>query len=410
MKALLWYGTKDVRFEEVPDPVIQDDRDIIIEVTRTAICGSDLHLYHGYMPAMERGDILGHEFMGRVIEKGRAVTRRQLGERVVVPFTISCGQCPFCTRQLFSLCDVSNPDAAKQKEMYGSSTAGLFGYSHLMGGFAGGQAQYVRVPFGDVGPIAIPEHLEDDRVLFLSDILPTAWMAVENTGITPGDTIAIWGCGPVGLLAIRCAWLQGAGRVIAIDRIPERLAMARVQGKAEVLDSSQVDVVEVLREMCGGQGPHACIDAVGMEAHGTSLGEIYDYVKQAVKLETDRPNVLRQAIQACRKGGTLSVPGVYLGAIDSLPFGTAFAKGLTFKMGQTHVQRYLPDLLRRVAEDEIDPSFIISHRLPLSAAPHAYDIFSTHEDRCTKVVLDPRDGSPLNSEVQATAVDIVVPV
>lgn len=409
MKALRWYGIKDVRVEQVPDPVIRDDHDLIIEVTSTAICGSDLHLYHGYMPTMERGDILGHEFMGRVIDKGKAVTKRQLGDRVVVPFTISCGQCPFCTRQLFSLCDTSNPNAAKQKELYGAATAGLFGYSHLMGGFSGGQAQYVRVPFGDVGPIKVPEHLDDDRVLFLSDILPTAWMAVENTGLRPGDTIAVWGCGPVGLLAIRCAWLQGAGRVIAIDRIPERLALAQQQGKAEVLDSSQVDVVAMLREMCDGQGPHACIDAVGMEAHGTSLGEIYDYVKQAVRLETDRPNVLRQAIQACRKGGTLSVPGVYAGAIDSIPFGTAFAKALTFRMGQTHVQRYLPDLLRRIEADGIDPSFIISHRLPLGSAAHAYEIFSKHEERCTKVVLDPKRELPVRPAEEAVSITVAMP-
>jgi threonine dehydrogenase-like Zn-dependent dehydrogenase len=408
MKALRWYGTKDVRVEQVPDPVIHDDRDILLEVTRTAICGSDLHLYHGYMPTMERGDILGHEFMGRVIDKGRAVTNLEIGDRVVVPFTISCGQCPFCSERLFSLCDTSNPNAAMQKELYGATTAGLFGYSHLMGGFPGGQAQYVRVPFGDVGPIKVPEHLDDERVLFLSDILPTAWMAVENLALKPGGTVAVWGCGPVGLLAIRCAWLQGAGRVIAIDRIPERLALAREQGKAEVLDSSQLDVVAMLREICDGQGPHGCIDAVGMEAHGTSLGEIYDYVKQAVKLETDRPNVLRQAIQACRKGGTLSVPGVYAGVIDSVPFGTAFNKGLTFRMGQTHVQRYLPDLLRRVEADEIDPSFIISHRLPLSAAPHAYDIFSKHEERCTKVVLDPQRET-VRPETEAIAIDLAVP-
>ncbi len=409
MKALRWYGTKDVRVEQVPDPVITDDRDVIIAVTRTAICGSDLHLYHGYMPTMERGDILGHEFMGRVVEKGRAVTRLQLNDRVVVPFTISCGQCAFCARQLFSLCDTTNPNASKQKEVYGSSTAGLFGYSHLMGGFSGGQAQYVRVPHADVGPIVVPEHLDDERVLFLSDILPTAWMAVENTGLRPGDTIAVWGCGPVGLLAIRCAWLQGAGRVIAIDRTPERLALARTEGKAEVLDSSQVDVVAMLRELCDGQGPDHCIDAVGMEAHGSSLGEIYDYVKQAVKLETDRPNVLRQAIMACRKGGTLSVPGVYAGYIDKVPFGIAFNKGLTFRMGQTHVQRYLPELLQRVDADEIDPSFIISHRLPLSAAPHAYDIFSRHEERCVKVVLDPQHEPTTKPELEAVANTFAMP-
>jgi threonine dehydrogenase-like Zn-dependent dehydrogenase len=338
-----------------------------------------------------------------VVEKGRGVANLEVGDRVVVPFTISCGQCPFCARQLWSLCDNSNPNGHKQKEVYGAATAGLFGYSHLFGGYAGGQAELVRVPYADAGPLRIPEDLEDDRVLFLSDILPTAWMAVENAAIRPGDTVAIWGCGPVGLLAIRCAWLQGAGRVIAIDRVPERLALAERQGRAEVLDAAKVDVVEMLRETCDGQGPHACIDAVGMEAHGTSLGEIYDYVKQAVKLETDRPNVLRQAIQACRKGGTLSVPGVYAGSIDSFPFGTAFAKGLTFRMGQTHVQRYLPDLLKRISAEELDPTFIISHRLPLTAAADAYDIFSRHEQRCTKVVLKPGMApAPATVEVAST--------
>jgi threonine dehydrogenase-like Zn-dependent dehydrogenase len=389
MKALRWYGTKDVRVERVDDPVIREDRDVILEVTSTAICGSDLHLYHGYMPTMEKGDILGHEFMGRVIEKGPGVTNLAIGDRVVVPFTISCGRCPFCARQLWSLCDTTNPNGEKQKELYGASTAGLFGYSHLYGGYAGGQAEYVRVPCADVGPIRIPDELSDDAVLFMSDILPTAWMAVENAAIRPGDTVAVWGCGPVGLLAIRCAWLQGAGRVIAIDRVPERLALAREKGLAEVIDYSTVDVVQMLNEICDGQGPHACIDAVGMEAHGTSLGEIYDYVKQAVKLETDRPNVLRQAIQACRKGGTVSIPGVYGGFIDKVPFGTAFAKGLTFRMGQTHVQKYLPMLLQRIRAGEIDPGFIISHRLPLDSATAAYEIFSKHEDRCTKVVLKP---------------------
>ncbi len=391
MKALRWHGTKDVRVDEVPDPTIIDDGDVILRVTRTAICGSDLHLYHGYMPTMEDGDILGHEFMGEVVATGKAVRRLAIGDRVVVPFTIACGQCPFCTDSLFSLCDTTNPNGEGQRKLYGAATAGLFGYSHLYGGYPGGQAQYVRVPHADVGPIRIPEGVQDESVLFLSDILPTAWMAIENTGIRPGDTVAIWGCGPVGLLAIRCAWVQGAGRVIAIDRVPERLALAKEQGKAEIIDSAQFDVAEELRERCGGQGPHACVDAVGMEAHGTSIGEIYDYVKQAVKLETDRPNVLRQAIQACRKGGTVSVPGVYGGAIDSMPFGTAFTKGLTFRMGQTHVQRYLPMLLERVVRGELDTRFIISHRLPLSDAARGYELFSKHEDSCTKVVLAPWD-------------------
>jgi threonine dehydrogenase-like Zn-dependent dehydrogenase len=389
MRAVRWYGTKDVRVERVPDPVIEDDTDAIIQVSSTAICGSDLHLYHGYMPTMEKGDILGHEFMGVVVAKGAAVKRLALGDRVVVPFAIACGQCEFCHRQLWSLCDASNPNGARQKELHGAATSGLFGYSHLYGGFPGGQAELVRVPFADVGPFKVPPTLSDERVLFMGDILATAWMAVENCGIRPGDTIAVWGAGPVGQLAVRCAWLQGAGRVIAIDHVPERLALARDQGRAEVLDSAHADVVGTLRELCDGQGPHACIDAVGMEAHGTSLGEIYDYVKQAVKLETDRPNVLRQAIQACRKGGTLSVPGVYGGIIDSLPFGTAFAKGLTFRMGQTHVHRYLPILLERIHRGLIDPSAIITHRLPLDEAATAYELFSKKQDECIKVLLKP---------------------
>ncbi len=389
MQALRWYGTRDVRVEEVAEPTIIDPGDALIRITRTAICGSDLHLYHGYMPTMENGDILGHEFMGEVVAIGKSVRQLKIGDRVVVPFTISCGQCSFCARQLWSLCDNSNPEAPRQRQMLGAATAGLFGYSHLYGGFPGGQAEYVRVPFADIGPIVIPEGVSDEAVLFLSDILPTAWMAVENTRIRSGQTIAIWGCGPVGQLAIRCAWLQGAGRVIAIDRLPARLAMARDSGRAETIDASKTHVDEILRELTGGQGPDACIDAVGMEAHGTSLGEIYDYVKQAVHLETDRPNVLRQAIMACRKGGTISVPGVYAGIIDSVPFGVAFAKGLTFRMGQTHVQRYMPQLLEKIVTHQIDPEFIISHRLPLSQAAEAYRLFSDHNEDCTKVVLTP---------------------
>jgi threonine dehydrogenase-like Zn-dependent dehydrogenase len=388
MKALRYYGSKDVRVENVPDPTIQEPGDAIIRITSTAICGSDLHIYHGYIPTMEKGDILGHEFMGEVIATGRGVRRLQVGDRVVVPFVIACGRCPFCDEQKWSLCDNSNPNGEQQRKVHGAATAGLFGYSHLYGGYAGGQAEFVRVPFADAGPIVVPPELPDEAVLFLSDILPTAWMAVENAGIRPGDTIAIWGCGPVGLLAIACAWQQGAGRVISIDSIPERMALAK-RAKAEVLDFSKGDLIDRLLEMTGGQGPHACIDAVGMEAHGTSFGELYDYVKQAVKLETDRPNVLRQAIQACRKGGTLSVPGVYGGFIDKVPFGTAFAKGLTFKMGQTHVQRYLPDLLARVQSGAIDPTFIISHRVALDDAASAYETFSKRQDACTKVVLKP---------------------
>jgi threonine dehydrogenase-like Zn-dependent dehydrogenase len=389
MKALCWYGTHKVRVENVPDPQILNPRDAIIEITTTAICGSDLHLYDGYIPAMEKGDILGHEFMGEVVEVGRGVENLQKGDRVVVPFTIACGRCNFCRQNLWSLCDNSNPNAWIAEKMYGFSASGLFGYSHLYGGYAGGQAEYARVPYADVGPIKIPDGLSDEQVLFLSDIFPTGYMAAENCNIQPGDTVAVWGCGPVGQFAIKSAYLLGAERVIAMDRIPERLRMAQEQGHAEVFNYEDADVVEVLKEMTGGRGPDACIDAVGMEAHGTSIGAVNDTVKQKVRLGTDRPHVLRQAIQACGKGGTVSIPGVYGGFLDKVPFGAAFAKGLTFKMGQTHVHRYLRPLLERIERGEIDPSFVITHRLSLDEAPGGYDIFKHKEDECIKVVLKP---------------------
>jgi threonine dehydrogenase-like Zn-dependent dehydrogenase len=389
MKALCWYGTHKVRVENVPDPQILNPRDAIIEITTTAICGSDLHLYDGYIPTMEKGDILGHEFMGEVVEVGRGVENLQKGDRVVVPFTIACGRCNFCRQNLWSLCDNSNPNAWIAEKMYGFSASGLFGYSHLYGGYAGGQAEYARVPYADVGPIKIPDGLSDEQVLFLSDIFPTGYMAAENCNIQPGDTVAVWGCGPVGQFAIKSAYLLGAERVIAMDRIPERLRMAQEQGHAEVFNYEDADVVEVLKEMTGGRGPDACIDAVGMEAHGTSIGAVNDTVKQKVRLGTDRPHVLRQAIQACGKGGTVSIPGVYGGFLDKVPFGAAFAKGLTFKMGQTHVHRYLRPLLERIERGEIDPSFVITHRLSLEEAPGGYDIFKHKEDECIKVVLKP---------------------
>lgn len=389
MKALCWYGTHKVRVENVPDPQILNPRDAIIEITTTAICGSDLHLYDGYIPAMEKGDILGHEFMGEVVEVGRGVENLQKGDRVVVPFTIACGRCNFCRQNLWSLCDNSNPNAWIAEKMYGFSASGLFGYSHLYGGYAGGQAEYARVPYADVGPIKIPDGLSDEQVLFLSDIFPTGYMAAENCNIQPGDTVAVWGCGPVGQFAIKSAYLLGAERVIAMDRIPERLRMAQEQGHAEVFNYEDADMVEVLKEMTGGRGPDACIDAVGMEAHGTSIGAVNDTVKQKVRLGTDRPHVLRQAIQACGKGGTVSIPGVYGGFLDKVPFGAAFAKGLTFKMGQTHVHRYLRPLLERIERGEIDPSFVITHRLSLDEAPGGYDIFKHKEDECIKVVLKP---------------------
>ena len=389
MRAVCWYGTGDVRVERVPDPVLINPRDAIIRVTRAAICGSDLHLYGGFIPGMKSGDILGHEFMGEVVEVGKSVTTLTRGDRVVVPFAIACGRCFFCQRELWSLCDNSNPNAATLEKLYGSTGAGLFGYSHLYGGYAGGQAEYVRVPFADVGALKLPEGLDDEQVLFLSDIFPTGYMAAENCTIQSGDVVAVWGCGPVGQFAIRSASMLGAERVIGIDRFPERLRLAESVGKAETINYEDLDPVEELKERTGGRGPDACIDAVGMEAHGTGVAAIYDRAKQAVWLETDRPTALRECIQACRKGGTVSIPGVYGGFIDKVPLGAAFAKGLTMRMGQTHVHRYLRPLLNRILRDEIDPSFVISHRMALDDAPRGYRMFRDKEDECIKVVLRP---------------------
>jgi threonine dehydrogenase-like Zn-dependent dehydrogenase len=389
MKALTWHGKEDVRVEHVPDPTILNARDAIVRITSTAICGSDLHLYDGYIPSMEPGDILGHEFMGEVVEVGKQVTNLKAGDRVVVPFTISCGHCFFCERQLWSLCDNSNPNAWMAEKLYGYSPAGLFGYSHMLGGYAGGQAEYARVPYADVGPLKVPDGLADEQVLFLSDIFPTGYMAAENANIQPGDTVAIWGCGPVGQFAIQSAWLLGAERVIAIDRVAERLQLAAGAGRAETLNYAGADVVEALKEMTGGRGPDACIDAVGMEAHSTGVDALYDRAKQATRMSFDRPHVLREAIQACRKGCTLSIPGVYGGFLDKVPFGAAFNKGLTMQMGQTHVQRYMPLLLDKIQSGEIDPSFVITHRAALEEAPDAYKVFRDKQDGCIKVVLKP---------------------
>jgi threonine dehydrogenase-like Zn-dependent dehydrogenase len=388
MKAVCWHGTHDVRVENVAEPKILNHQDAVVKITLTAICGSDLHLYDGYIPAMQKGDILGHEFMGEVVEVGRDVRKLKKGDRVVVPFTICCGRCFYCQKGMWSLCDNTNPNAPMCEKMYGSSGAGLFGYSHIYGGFAGGQAQYARVPFADVGPIKVPEGLRDDQVLFLSDIFPTGYMAAENCNIQPDDVVAVWGCGPVGQFAIRSAYMLGAGRVIALDHVQARLEMAR-KGGAEVLDFSDIDVVEKLKELTGGRGPDSCIDAVGMEAHGMAIDALYDRAKQAIRLESDRPHVLRQAIQACRKGGTVSIPGVYGGWIDKFPIGAAFAKGLTFKMGQTHVPRYLQPLMERIQRGEIDPSFLITHRLHLDDAANGYRTFRYDPEECLKVVLRP---------------------
>jgi threonine dehydrogenase-like Zn-dependent dehydrogenase len=390
MRALTWQGKKDVRVETVPDPEIVNPRDAIIKITSTAICGSDLHLYDGVIPSMQAGDVLGHEFMGEVVETGKGVTGLRKGQRVVVPFVIACGACYHCSRLQYSACDNSNPaDKSDISEtLYGHQVSGLFGYSHMTGGYAGGQAEYVRVPFADVGPIIVPDELEDDEVLFLSDILPTGWMAAENCEIEEGDTVAVWGCGPVGLFAIQSALIMGAARVIAIDHYPRRLELAASLG-ARTIDYKTASVLEALREMTGGIGPDAVIDAVGMESHGFFLDNVYDRAKQAVMLETDRTHVLREALLACRKGGRVSIPGVYGGIADKFPLGALMQKGLTVRTGQTHVQRYLPKLLELIQEKRIDTTFLISHRLPLEDAAEGYRMFAEEQNDTTKVVLKP---------------------
>jgi threonine dehydrogenase-like Zn-dependent dehydrogenase len=389
MRALTWHGKHDVRMETVPDPQIVNPRDAIIKITSTAICGSDLHLYDSYIPTLHRGDILGHEFMGEVVETGPGSTL-QKGQRVVVPFVIACGKCFFCEHQQFSACDNSNPaEKADMSEIaYGYPMTGAFGYSHLTGGYAGGQAEYVRVPYSDVGPIVVPDGLEDDKVLFLSDILPTGWMAAENCEIEPGDTVAVWGCGPVGQFAIQSALIMGAHRVIAIDHHPHRLELAKSMG-AEVINYHDVKVREALTEMTGGIGPDAVIDAVGMESHGFTIDNILDAVKTTIKLGTDRTHVLREVIMACRKGGRVSIPGVYGGMADKFPIGALMEKGLAVKTGQTHVQKYLRQLLEMIGEGKIDTTYIISHRLPLEDAPKGYKMFKEQQNEVTKVVLKP---------------------
>lgn len=390
MKAVCWNGIANVTVEHVPDPQLLNPRDAIIQVSSTAICGSDLHLYNGYVPAMKPGDILGHEFMGTVVEVGEQVSNLNVGDRVVVPFPIACGHCFFCERGLWALCDNSNPNASFAEGMYGHSPAGIFGYSHLLGGYAGGQAEYVRVPFADIGPLKIENGFRDEQVLFLTDIFPTGYMAAEQANIQPGDTVAVWGCGPVGQFVIQSAWMFNPARVIAIDRFPERLEMAQTYGRAEIIDySGGVDVVETLKQMTGGMGPDVCIDAVGMEAHKAGIEGAYDFVKQTVKIESDRPYVLRECIQACRKGGTISLAGVYGGFIDTVPMGAAFNKGLTLKMGQCHVHGYLKPLFEKIENGQIDPSFVVTHVLPLREAPEAYEMFKKKIDGCIKVVMKP---------------------
>ena len=390
MRALVWHGKEDVRVDSVPDPKIFDPNDVIVEITSTAICGSDLHLYDGYQPTMEEGDILGHEPMGVVVETGKGVKKLKKGDRVVIPFVLACGQCFFCQKHLFSSCDTSNPNAAMAAKVMGQSPAGLLGFSHMLGGFPGGQAKFLRVPYADVGPVKIPEGMSDEKVLFLSDIFPTGYMAAENCGIEPGDTVAVWGGGPVGQFAIQSAWMMGAGRVIAIDRVPERLAMAAKFGRAETINFSKEKVYDRLMEMTSGRGPDRCIDAVGCEAHSTgSLDAVWDAGKAVIGLATDRAHVIREAIMCCRKNGTISVPGVYVGFIDKFPFGAAMNKGITLRTGQTHVQHYTQPLLEMIARGDIDPSFVITHRLSLEDAPAAYKTFRDKKDGCIKVVLTP---------------------
>ncbi|KQR30467.1 alcohol dehydrogenase [Rhizobium sp. Leaf155] len=389
MKALTWHGKHDIRCETVPDPIIEDDRDTIIKVTACAICGSDLHLYQGSVPDMHSGDVMGHEAMGEVVEVGKGNSKLQVGDRVVVPFTISCGHCFFCQRGFFSGCENSNPDKEKAKKMWGNSPAGLFGYTHMLGGYSGGQAEYLRVPYADVGPIKVPDGLTDEQALFLSDIFPTGYMAAEFCNIQPGETVAIWGCGPVGQMAIRSAYMLGAARVIAVDSVAERLALAAASG-ALTLNYLETDIYDEIMQLTGGRGADACIDAVGTEADpAASWDSRIDRIKVATFMGTDRPHVLRQAIHCCRNFGTVSIVGVYGGFLDKIPMGSAINRGLTFRMAQTPVQRYLPMLMDRVLKGEIDPSFVITHRATLEEGPGLYETFKNKDDGCIKVVIKP---------------------
>ena len=390
MRALRWHGKHDIRCDNhVPDPSIEDPRDAIIKVSSCAICGSDLHLYDGFMPGMQHGDIMGHEFMGEVMEVGSANKKLKVGDRVVVPFTIVCGECDQCRRGNFSVCERTNRNKDVADKVFGHTTAGLYGYTHLTGGYAGGQAEYVRVPYADVGPVVIPNGLTDEQVLFLGDILPTGWQAAAQCDIQPTDTVAVWGAGPVGQFAVRSAVMMGAEQVICIDNVPERLSMARAGG-AITINFDEESVLERLKELTRGKGPEKCIDSVGMEAHAArSIDSMYDRAKQALMLESDRPHVLREMIYVCRAAGIISIPGVYGGLIDKIPFGAAMNKGLTFRMGQTHVNRWTDDLLRRIQEGEIDPSFVITHSVCLEQGPEMYKTFRDKHDGCIKVVLKP---------------------
>ncbi len=389
MRALCWHGKKDIRCDNVPDPRIEDPRDAIVKVTSCAICGSDLHLFDGFMPGMQHGDIMGHEFMGEVMEVGKDNKKLKVGDRVVVPFTIICGECDQCKRGNYSVCERTNPNKKAADLMFGHTTAGLFGYTHLTGGFPGGQAEYVRVPYADVGPVKIPSGLTDEQVLFLGDIFPTGWQAAANCEIEPTDTVVVWGAGPVGQFCVRSAILMGAKQVVCIDNVPERLVMAAAGG-AITINFDDESVLDRLNDLTNGKGPEKCIDAVGLEAHTTrSIDSIYDTAKTALMMETDRPHVLREMIYVCRPAGILSIPGVYGGLLDKIPFGAAMNKGLTFRMGQTHVNRWTDDLLRRIQEGQIDPSFVITHTASLEEGPGLYKTFRDKEDSCIKVVLKP---------------------
>jgi threonine dehydrogenase-like Zn-dependent dehydrogenase len=390
MRAICWMGTKDVQVQDVPEPKILNRRDAIVRITSTAICGSDLHLYNGFMPTMKEGDILGHEFMGEVVELGPDVSNLKVGDRVVVPFPIACGNCNACQAEAYSLCENSNPNAAIAEKVHGHGLCGIFGYSHMLGGYPGGQSEYARVPFADVGPITIENGVPDESVLFLSDIFPTGYMGAEMCDIKPGDVVAVWGAGAVGLFAAASAFLLGAERVIVIDRFEYRLRTAREKAGAETINYEESDVVETLKQLTGGRGPDACIDAVGLEAHHASLPvHAYDRAKQAVRAETDRPHALREAIMACRSGGVVSVIGVYGGLIDKFPMGSVMNRSLTIKAGQCHVHRYLRPLLRHIEDGDIDPTFVITHTLPLEQAPQGYETFVNKEDDCLKIVLKP---------------------
>src|SRR4051795_550140 len=387
MRANCWYGKQDVRVEQVPDPKILNRRDAIVEISSTAICGSDLHLYNHFIPTMEKGDILGHEFMGEIVELGPGVKNRKVGDRVVCSFPISCGNCFFCKQELYSLCENSNPNAWMAEQMWGYSPCGIFGYSHMLGGYAGGQAEYARVPFADVGPLKIPEQLTDQQVLFLSDIFPTGYMAADQANIQPGDVVAVWGCGPVGQFAIKSAYMLGAERVIAIDRFDYRMRIARDRAGAETINYEDTNVYEAIKEMTGGRGADACIDAVGMEAHAANAWHLYDKIKTNLMMETERAVVVREAIMCVRNGGTVSIAGVYGGFMDKFPIGAVVNRSLTIRSGQTHVHRYLRPLLKRIVDGEIDPSFIITHRMPLHQAAHGYEIFTNKQDDCLKIVI-----------------------